>query len=347
MVRVSLKHGINDSSCDAFSLFGACLCASGKLQEGRRMSKIVNLILAKPNMDRIKSRSIVSYVGFIQHWSSPLQDLVAPLLEGYQLGLRCGDNEHAAHNLTCRLNMLYYMGRPLTDVLQEIKACIDACTKLNMTGHVLISQAYLEAVETLIGFDEIEICPPVPSELRNRKFGAFSIISRLEVSVLLQDLDDATNLLIEAGDVSPCLTGIIAKTRFIFLDAFISIQAARVEKTWNKKRKWKRRGMKSIKIIRRWVKSGNVNLVHRLHLLESELARLEGKNAKAKANYKSAITVACENGFIQDCALSHELASAYYGSIGDEDCEEYHMEQCKEYYSQWGATAKIELMSQT
>ena len=349
MVRVSLKHGINSSSCEAFSLYGSILCAYGKLQEGRRMSKIVDLILARHDIDdrAIRSRSI-SYVGFINHWTAPLQEFISPLLEGYQLGLRCGDNISAAHSLCCRMIMLYCMGRPLADVYQEIKTNIDAITKLNVTEHLLVSQAYLEAVETLTGFNDddcsschINICPPTPSECLD----SFQIIARLEVSVFLANLDDATDLLLEAGDLSPQLGGLITKAQFIFLEAFISIQAARTEATWKKKRKWKRRAMKSVKIIRGWVKKGNVNLVHRLHLLEAELAALEGKNAKAISNYKSAITVACENGFIQDVGLSHEYASSFFGSIGDEDNEEYHMEQCKEYYSQWGATAKIEKLT--
>ena len=346
MVRVSLKHGVNSSSCEAFSLYGSVLCAYGKLKEGRRMSKIVDLILARHDIDdrAIRSRSI-SYVGFINHWTSSLQEFISPLLEGYQLGLRCGDNESAAHNLCCRIIMLYCMGRPLADVYQEIKASIDANTKLNINEHLLVSQAYLGAVETLIGVnDDCSSCH-MEEQSSSKALDSFKTIARLEVSVFLADLDDATDLLLEAGDLSPQLGGLITKAQFVFLDAFISIQAARTEATWNKKRKWKRRAMKSIKIIRGWVKSGNVNLVHRLHLLEAELARLEGKNAKAKANYKSAITVACENGFIQDVALSHEYASSYYGSIGDEENEEYHMEQCKEYYSQWGATAKIEKLT--
>ena len=190
MVRVSLKHGINSSSCEAFSLYGSILCAFGKLQEGRRMSKIVDLILARHDIDdrAIRSRSI-SYVGFINHWTAPLQDFISPLLEGYQLGLRCGDNESAAHSLCCRMIMLYCLGRPLADVYQEIKTCIDAITKLNMTEHLLVSQAYLEAVETLTGVNEdsssCHMGPPAPSECLD----SFQIIARLEVNVFLRDLD--------------------------------------------------------------------------------------------------------------------------------------------------------------
>ena len=85
------------------------------------MSKVVDLILAKPDMDHIKSRCMMLREGTIRkyfvvllvscnglysllryrttdHWIAPVQDTLAPLLEGYQIGLRTGDNENAASN---------------------------------------------------------------------------------------------------------------------------------------------------------------------------------------------------------------------------------------------------------
>ena len=95
------------------------------------------------------------------------------------------------------------------------------------------------------------------------------------------------------------------------------------------------------KILRGWIKSGDVNLVHYLHLVEAEYAALQGKSDQAENNYKSAIAVASRNGFVQDRALAHELASAYFESKGDTYWKDHHMERCKEYYLEWGATAKF------
>ena len=56
-----------------------------------------------------------------------------------------------------------------------------------------------------------------------------------------------------------------------------------------------------------WVKRGNVNLVHILHLLEAELANLNGYDRIAEENYQLAISTASTNDFRQDKALCHEL----------------------------------------
>ena len=96
-----------------------------------------------------------------------------------------------------------------------------------------------------------------------------------------------------------------------------------------------------MKMIRGWVRKGSVNLVHNLHLLEAEYASLKRKHKKAEESYKAAITVAKTNGFRQDVALSHELASMYYDRQGEMYWVDYHSERCLECYKEWGATAKV------
>ncbi|EJK70396.1 hypothetical protein THAOC_08250, partial [Thalassiosira oceanica] len=49
-----------------------------------------------------------------------------------------------------------------------------------------------------------------------------------------------------------------------------------------------------------------------------------------------------KNGFLQDQALSNELASLYFESIGDTTQKSVHRENAIRCYSEWGATAKVE-----
>ena len=184
------------------------------------------------------------------------------------------------------------------------------------------------------------------TESGDQLYRAQSFTNLLELKVFFQQWNDATNLLAEAGDLRQVFPGVFTWSRFTFLEGLISIQSAQAAAIpWLNKRKWKKKAVKSMKIIRGQVKKGNVNLVHYLHLLEAEIAALENKSGKAEDSYKAAITVASTNGFIQDCALSHELTSAYFASKGDHYWKDYHMEKCIERYSEWGATAKVEQLS--
>lgn len=75
-------------------------------------------------------------------------------------------------------------------------------------------------------------------------------------------------------------------------------------------------------------------------MAEAELAVVNGKSQKAEESFKSAITVASRNGFVQDRALSHELASQMFASKGDDYWKNYHLDNAIRYYEEWGASVK-------
>ncbi len=81
--------------------------------------------------------------------------------------------------------------------------------------------------------------------------------------------------------------------------------------------------------------------VHVVHLLKAELAVLQRKGKKAEEEFKSAIKVAAQNGFLQDKALAHELMGSYCTAQGDDHWAAYHVEKFQEVYSDWGANSKV------
>lgn len=124
------------------------------------------------------------------------------------------------------------------------------------------------------------------------------------------------------------------------LEGLVYLKVAQASKERRVKRKYKKKAAKSMKLIGKWLKSGNVNIVHALHLLSAEEAVLKGNKAKASEQFKLAVKVAAKNGFMQDRGLAHELAGRYYADQGDEYWTRYHLEQAGRSYSDWGATAK-------
>ena len=227
----------------------------------------------------------------------------------------------------------------------EIETSIDAIAQMKQDSVKLIAISFLVLSKKLIGkhsgFDLEEITK-LTLQAGNQSAHAHIIVVRMEVLVFFQKWDEATSLLIEAGDLRKILVAEFLNPRFTFLEALISIKAAQDEAIpWLMRRRWKKRAMKSLKLIRSWVKKGNPNVVHYLDLLEAELAALDGKNDKAEEKYKLALAVSATNGLVQDKALSHELASAYFGRIGDNYWRNYHLGKCKECFTEWGATALV------
>ena len=177
-------------------------------------------------------------------------------------------------------------------------------------------------------------------------FTSYVSAVNLELQVFFGQWETATQMLVEAtaGDVRAALKGPYAGIRFTFLESLVCFRAARSSSGLTRWR-WKRRGVKSLKIIRTWVKKGNVNLEHSLYLLEAELGILESQKKKVAGFYNCAIALAEKRGFLQDHALANELASAFFKEIGDDTKEDFHLQQAVKSYSEWGATSKVDQLS--
>jgi len=348
LVTTSLKHGLNPSSCDAFAGLGLLLCGPlGNPQKGREMAKAAELILAKPGMRRINSKTIFTVESFCYHWTAPLQDTIAPLLKGFQEGLEIGDTDSACSCLVARKYYLYYIGRSLDSIQHELEATIEVMTQLNQDARKMRAIILLTTVKKFRGLDDGAFEEKMDSFLataaatHNLSLAAFVNSMKLEVFVVFQEWKEAIDLVRKAGNIRLALTSTFATVRYTFLEALTYLKAAQSASGLNRNQ-MKKCGKKTIQLILRWAKNGNVNVVHYLHILEAELALLQGKNKKAEESFKAAIATSSRNGFLQDRALAHELTSAYYKAQGDEYWRYHHIKCSKRCYEEWDCDEKVE-----
>jgi len=346
LITTSLKHGVNASS--AFASLGLLLCGPfDKPHQGCEMAKAAELILEKPGM-----RSAASYTAFITqsycyHWVSPLQNTMAPLLKGYQVGLEIGDTDRACYCLISRGYHLFYIGRGLDSIQNELEASIQVVTQLKQDIARLRIIILLTTAKKLRGIDVeagdkiLDSMLATAASTGDVNLSAYANSMNLEVFVFFQQWKEAIELVEKAGDVRLFIVSTYTATRYTLLEALTYLKAAQLASGW-KKRQLKKCAHKTMQLIRGWAKNGNVNVVHYLFLLEAELAVLQGKNKKAKESFNAAISTSRSNGFLQDRALAHELASAYFKAQGDDYWRNYHIECSRACYQEWGCGEKVE-----
>lgn len=177
--------------------------------------------------------------------------------------------------------------------------------------------------------------------------GALTITAQIETCVLFQDMDTALILLERAGNVRDIIFGLFASVKFTVLEALVCLKVAQASTSGQVKRKLTKKGIKSMKLIRGWLKGGNINVVHSMHLLSAEHAVLKGNKTTAEEQFKSAVAGASTSGFLQDRGLAHELSGRYYAAQGDTYWARYHLEQAEQSFTDWGATAKVEHVRET
>src|SRR6201999_3719992 len=88
------------------------------------------------------------------------------------------------------------------------------------------------------------------------------------------------------------------------------------------------------------------SFAHKHVLVAAELARLDGRGMDALQLYEHAIKGATDNGFVQDRALSHELAGNFCLSQGLKVAAHAHLRKARQGYVLWAAHRKVALLDE-
>ena len=312
------------------------------------MGDAAYLLLERPGMRQMKSATCFFVETMIYPWTAPLQRALQPLLQGFQWGLESGDRENACANLAFRSQYQYFSSRPLLDTMHELKTSVGLLGQMKHEQGQLCVLPTLQAAINLSGStrdvvlsgDVMNFEGLLKQASGNLYVCACIVVLQLDLFVFYQDWNAAVLLLTKAGDVRTHTIGQFLCTRFIFLEGLIALKAAQSSVSWLDRRKWKRRALKSIGIVRGWLKKGNVNVVHMLHLLMAEYHVLNRNANKAEESFKAAATSAARSGFIQDKALSHELAGIYFKEKGDDYWAKYNLNSAHQSYVDWQAKSK-------
>src|ERR1700722_1256207 len=93
--------------------------------------------------------------------------------------------------------------------------------------------------------------------------------------------------------------------------------------------------------ITAWAANCPANFANRAALVSAEIARLEGHDIDAMRLYEQAIRSARENGFVQNEALAHELASRFYAARDFAAIAQPYLRAARDCYMRWGAVGKV------
>ncbi|MEG4080556.1 ATP-binding protein, partial [Microcoleus sp. Pol8_D6] len=94
--------------------------------------------------------------------------------------------------------------------------------------------------------------------------------------------------------------------------------------------------------LHQWAQNAPMNYLHKWYLVEAERHRVLGQNMDAMDDYDRAIKLAKENQYINEEALSNELAAKFYLTWGKEKIAQVYLTDAYYAYARWGAQAKVE-----
>lgn len=165
---------------------------------------------------------------------------------------------------------------------------------------------------------------------------------QLVMCVIFSKFEQAASIAIESGDL---FSKVVPGHHLGMMETFYRALSMYAMARRTKKQTYKLRAKRIHKTVKGWVKNGNPNVQQYCCLLNAEKAALDKKRKEAEAFYKYAIVLAARSGYSNDAALINERYAAYMKEVGDEDEAKYRIQEAIRFYGDWGANAKVELLS--
>ncbi|KAL3797973.1 hypothetical protein HJC23_013211 [Cyclotella cryptica] len=342
IVKLTIDHGLSPVSAIGFAYFGGMVAELGDIRGGYRFTR-----LAKALVDKIQNCEIAGEVIWLSTESlsfiEPLRTVNEYRIQGQATSMAAGDIHWACWNKTSYCVALLWCGVKLSAVKEAF-----ICNRRFIEEHNhLTTLYYLKIVErtviTFIGGESRIISDEELTRIvkENKNPYQLSIVyfQKMLLSLVFNDyheLKKSSEKFMKVRVPSWVLLSIHAGHFFIASLASFRIYRETRDTSWAKKGKQYKERIVS------WNEQGSSwNFEHRSFLLEAEESYSEGKLYDAKMSYDKAISSASQHKFVQEEALSCELAAVFYLDQGEKSMALQYLKCAQQRFLEWGAFAIV------
>ncbi|MEH1901210.1 MAG: ATP-binding protein [Nostoc sp.] len=351
-VDLSMQYGNAAASAFGYAWYGLIECGIlGNIQTGYEFGQLALQVLQKFHSKEFKARTFFIVQTFINHWHEPLQDTIAPLTEAYQVGLETGDIEYAAWaSYSCSFHG-YFMGQELAELEKQMRDYAEVYSHFRQEKPEMYINSFRQAILNLLGSTnpsylsgavyDAQTIRPLQEQAGDRTGLCFSYANELILCYLFENYTGASEAAINAityldGVTSAAVVPIVyfyqALTQLIlYPTATATEQKQIIKKVTSHQKK-----------LKKWAHHAPMNHQHKFYLVEAERHRILLQKNKAMELYDRAISLAKENKYIQEEALSNELAAKFYLDWDKEKIAQTYIQEAYYCYARWGTKAKIE-----
>ncbi|MDJ0706286.1 MAG: AAA family ATPase [Leptolyngbyaceae cyanobacterium MO_188.B28] len=350
-VNASARYGNSPESAFFYASYGFLL--NGVLQDietASRFGRLALKLIQKINFQGIKARTYYVLGAFIIHGKSHIRETLPLLIRGYQTGLETGNLEFVGYCVKEICQYSYLMGQELIGLEKEIRAYSDILSNLHQLTSLNYCRICWQATLNLIGsvdnpcilvgdaYDEEQSLTQL-IEANDLNGLHYFYLHKLILCYFFREFPQAMENAAKVEQYLAGGTGFLTVPVFYFYDSLTVLEVCssaetvpnhlltRVETNQAK--------------MQHWAHHAPMNFLHKFHLIEAEQYRVRGQNLEAMACYDRAITLAKENGYLNEEALSCELAARFYLEWDKQKIASVYLTDAYYCYARWGATAKV------
>lgn len=340
--------------CTAYALI--LIAGIEDFNEGYKLGKIAMQLSEKFDAGSLKCQSRMMFNTFIVHWKEHIKNTLEPLANNYWYGLENGNIEFAAYCAFVYTHNAFFCGKNLQELTVESEKYIERLKGLKheiaLNTHRICSQAILNLAE------KVENPTVLTGRVHNEEkmiffhketkgeTGLYKIyLNKLILSYLFERYSEAQQNAEEAVSYLKSVPGSPEVMIFYFYDTLTKLSMLHTY-SGRSKSNLEKKIYSNCKKFKKFAQFAPMNASHKLLLIEAELCRVTGRLEKAALLYDNAIEEAGKNEYINDLALSCELAGKFYHSQNRGLLSQHYLLNAYKFYEQWGAFNKVRDMDQ-
>ncbi|WP_179066103.1 ATP-binding sensor histidine kinase [Nostoc sp. C052] len=349
-VNLSLKYGNAPLSAPGYADFGIVLNACNQLESGYEFGKLALMLVDRFQAKSVQSMTLFKVAALNQYNKQHICNSISLLQESHNIGLETGDFFHVITSMIFKLFYIYLSGKEFLEILlADIKAYKSNFAKnqrlLNWSSILCQSiknlTEYSNNPECLIGEDcqEEQLLSSIikEDELTPHIF----FLNKLTLSYLFENFPAAVENANQGEQYLNGVPGMLSVPVYYYYDSLSRLAVYPMVEPFQQEQLLLKVSENQEKLQLR-AKLAPMNFQHKFDLVEAERHRVLGEKMAAIELYDRAITLAKENEYIQEEALSNELAAKFYLEWGKDKIAQFYMQEAYYCYARWGAKAKTE-----
>lgn len=352
MVELCIRHGNSPLAAFAYVFYGWLLCGVlGDIESGYRFGQLGIGLLQNFAVSEINCKVEEVFAGFVKHWKDPLDATLHALQDSFQSALEVGDLEYAGYSGTIYCHNLFFVGHPLTTVVQE-QAKYISFMRQNKQAFLIVHTSIIHQLslqltdpkavrDRLVGkvFDEEKhLLALQESQTVMSLFSVYSCQAIL--NYLFGSYDRARNYSEQAQPYVVAVGGMNVFAEHYFYHGLILL-ASYLELDAGDRPEVLEAIAACQQKVQAWADHAPTNYQHKADLLQAERYRVEDHPWQAAELYDRAIQGAQRSGYVNEEAIACERAAEFYFSRGREKLAQIYLIDAYYAYERWGATAKV------
>jgi predicted ATPase/signal transduction histidine kinase/GAF domain-containing protein/CheY-like chemotaxis protein len=350
-VNISMQHGVSGPSAHTYGCLGSLLGpVFHRYREGYRLGRLACDLVEKHDFAGYRTK-VLHEMAAISLWTQPLTSAIELRRAVAREATETGDLTYACYSMHHSITASLLRNDPLDAVWRETEMALDFARRArfrDVVDLIVSQQRFISAMQGRtaafstfndLQFDETLFEAQLAGDRMNTMICLYWIL-KLKARFLSGDYTEA---LAAAANTEPVLRREAVQIYLLDFSFYSALTVAALYKSASvdDQAAWRTLLTTHRDLLHEWAETYPPTFSDKYVLVSAEIARIEGRDLDAMRLYDQAIGSANDNGFVQNEALSYELAARFYTTRGFETIARAYLRNARDCYVRWGAYGKV------